>query len=187
MNLAVNPEQPIVFLSSTEKKEITIGENGKPIPVVIPIAGPWMLVGFNMTNKNKSVITIVAVTFLVTGPDGKIRESVLQSDDDTGAPLGYFAQLRPEKDADCNGKVSDAEDALTNPIVISDCELDAYNPSIQGNRRYIYDLLSGVTDLEPYRNSTYFVRVRFEGWVGPFSDPQSNFFKEITLTAGSSN
>lgn len=184
VDIAITPDQPLVIMSSTVEQTITIVDGEIEIGLQ-EVPAPWADVGFKMANNHNKVITIAAVTFYITGPDGQTRTRSVLTFNSDGDPLGYFSELRPEKDANCDGEVSEAEAAVENPVLVQPCSFDQHNASFNQRRLKISDFLDGVENIEIYAGSSYNIRVRFEGWIGPHNAPELNFMKEIFLSAQS--
>jgi hypothetical protein len=136
-----------------------------------------------MVNDHNRVITIVNASVLISSPTGEVEESLTLLDQN-GFSLGFFATLRPEKDVNCDGEVSELEASLENPELEANCLYDLQNPSFIDEYWVLSDLLPGVdkTNRVDYRGQTYQVKIIFEGWEGDFNNPISNFFKEINFT-----
>ena len=144
-----------------------------------------MLVGFNVVNDNDRTITIVALDFKVTGPDGKDRKSsTFQYVGDEGQDV--FGVFKAEADINCDGVVDANDDGAKAPFI---CDLDNRNPSFQGAQLYIHDLMQGVTgeDLDQFRGGSFTFEMRLEGWLGPPEAPLEGFFKIVTFTVGSNS
>lgn len=183
VSLKINPDRPLVINADTVRRVTTIIDGEENVQI-LDVPGPWMSIGFDFRNENDNAITIIALTLFVTGPDGTVRTSNVLRFDGEGLPVSFFAVIRAENDVNCDGIVDEAEKVLVDPVLNEGCPLDDSNPSFNGARAVIENLLSGVENIETYRNASYQVRARFEGWLGlPTDTPQENFFKEYVFSA----
>jgi len=164
----------LLFSSFQEVVEIPGGENQ-----IIEISPPLTRINFDITNNNTSVITIAAVSYRVTGPDGEVRTGTVT---DITEPAGntIFGTFRPELDENCDG-VYDSTVLMTETEV-TPCSFDTNNPSFNSDRFYLQDLLSGVDDFEDFRSGSFDFELRFDGWFGTPTDPQEDFQKIISFS-----
>ncbi len=184
--MGVNPNPP--FTIQTDFQLLLGYEEG--VPVYETIEGPWSTIGFDFVNNHTEIITLIAVTFSIVGPDNKTRIAKVFNLNSTGEDLILFSYIKPEGDVDCDGLDENvyAEDgtitSTTEGPEPATCDLDEVNLSCSGGRIFVSDLLEGVEEAErdQFRNGTYQATAKFEGWVGPVDDPKSNFIKEISFT-----
>ncbi len=185
--MGVNPDPP--FTIQTDFQLFLGLEDG--VPVYEPIVGPWSTIGFDFVNNHTEVVTLIAVTFQVLGPDNKTRTaSTYNNNTNEADELILLSYIKPENDIDCDGIDENvyADDgtisSTTEGTAPAACEFDDKNLSFTGGRIFVSDLLEGVEakDRDKYRNGIYQVTAKFEGWVGPIDNPKSNFIKEIFFT-----
>ncbi len=181
----INPASPTVFTADTIETKKTIIDGVRTIET-FDIPGPWMSIGFDIINKSKIAVTIIAVTFYISLPNEEIKTQSITNYNANGEALSFFAILRPENDVNCDGIVSNSEAKLINPVLDKDCFMDETNPSFNGLRFKLYDLLSNAEDKSAYLGASYPVKAHFEGWTGTFEKPEKNFFKEIFFIGKSS-
>lgn len=175
--LQIAPSDPPIIFTTRTLTYVIGGET-----VEFEILGPWMQTGFAVVNNNDKAITIVSAEFRVTAPDGETRTAQLFQGIDLGQDT--FGVFKAEKDINCDGVVNVDDDGATAP---ANCDLDEQNPSYNGSRYYIFDLMQGVTgeDLDPFRGGSFTFELRLEGWVGGPEDPEEGFFKVVLFTVGS--
>ncbi len=187
VEMSVTPEQPFVILTNYD---FLVGYDAGT-PIIEEIIGPWSYIGFKFVNKHTEVITVIAASFLVTGPDGKTRTAVNFNDRVGADDVALFSSIKPVGDQDCDGldeRVFDnngdeiPSESKEGPAPAT-CDLDQQNMSFTGQKIYLSSLLEGIDpdNFSDFENGTYSVVAKFEGWVGAFDNPKSNFIKEITF------
>lgn len=191
VQMAVTPAVPFAI---NQDVQIYLG-TGDEGPLYETISGPWALLGFDFVNNHDEVITIIAATFEVTGPDGLVRTAGTYGAGVSSEELLLFSSIKPEGDIDCDGFDERVFDDEGNELLTKSkegeepetCPLDEKNMSYTGKRMYIRGLLSGVEKKKQaqYVGGTYTVNVKFEGWIGHFDSPKSNFVKKIAFTVTS--
>ena len=177
---------PIVFADRS------IPSNDPTAPIIL--TGPSTQIRFDIVNNTDDVITIAAVSYRVTGPDGEERTGIVEDIDNPSQLI--FGTIRAEADLNCDGKVErdDNGNIIPEVPIAGSCVLDSGlpddraaqnpgNPSFKSTDYILTDLLAGVEEEErdDLRGGNFVFEMRFEGWVGGINNPEENFFKIINF------